>query len=74
MPVDQAYEVFLDRWCVMFDSADTNDSALGSIGWIGRDRLRDRLKKPRLWVLQFIVSATLLNLSIFFGFFLFQAS
>ena len=39
MAVDQAHEVFLDRWCVMFDSADTNvpetmsnDSALGSIG------------------------------------------
>ncbi|XP_066023562.1 diacylglycerol kinase theta-like [Pocillopora verrucosa] len=32
MAVDQAHEVFLDRWCVMFDSADTNDSALGSMG------------------------------------------
>ena len=32
MAIDQAHEVFLDRWCVMFDSADTNDSALGSIG------------------------------------------
>ena len=39
MAVDQAHKVFLDRWCVMFDSADTNvpdtmsnDSALGSMG------------------------------------------
>ncbi|PFX14998.1 Diacylglycerol kinase theta [Stylophora pistillata] len=39
MAIDQAHEVFLDRWCVMFDSVDTNvpdtlsnDSALGSMG------------------------------------------